>query len=178
MASNYGNNFGFRRAHEGLTVREGRQKTPVGSAIRQGAWVILDDANPGRLKVAASGTVPQSGISGLLVSEEFDFSIYETSIWDHFRLGIAKADRLAAIWSGAGTKFWLRNTAAQSGRADGRAISAVTMFTGTPVQGSYLVWNGTAYAVTAPSSGAAPAGAVARITLTNGTDFLEAVLLG
>jgi hypothetical protein len=178
VSSNYGNNFGFRRAHEGLTVREGRQKTPVGSAIRQGAFVSIDDANPGRLKVAGAGTPPQAGIAGLLVSEEFDLSIYQGPFLDTFQLGVAKPDRLAAIWSGAGTKFWLRNSAAQPARADGRSIPAVTMFTGTPVQGSYLVWNGTAYAVTAANAGAAPAGAVARITLTNGTDFLEAVLVG
>lgn len=177
MSSNYGANFGFRRAHEGLTVREGRQKTPVGSTIRQGAYVCIDDANPGRLKVAPASQAPVTGVAGLLVSEEFDWSIYQTTIWDTYTLGVAKADRLAAIWSGAGTKFWLRNTSGQT-QPDGRVINAVTMFTGTPVQGSYLVWNGTTYAVTAPNAGAAPAGAVARITLTNGTDYLEAVLLG
>lgn len=176
MASDYGLNFGFRRSHEGLSVREGRQKTPAtGARLLQGTFVQLDDANPGFLKVAASGQGAVTGISGLLVQEEFDRSIYETSVIDSYYLGVTKLNRLSVVLSGAGTKFWLRNTVAAS-RADGRQIGAVTMFTGTPVQGGYLTWNGTGYACAA--AGNAPAGAIARITLTNGSDYLEAVLLG
>lgn len=171
MASDYGLNFGFRRSHEGLSVREGRQKTPVGASIRQGAWVELDNANPGYLKVAASGAAPLSGVRGLLVQEEFDRSIYQPDRWDSFGLGVTKPNRLSVVLGGAGTKFWLRNTAGQT-RADGRVIGAVTMFTGTPVQGGVLTWNGSSYVAAA----AGTAGAVATITLTNGSDYVEAVL--
>jgi hypothetical protein len=176
MASDYGLNFGFRRSHEGISVREGRQKTPAtGPQLLQGTYVVLDDANPGYLKVAAAAQDPVTGVSGLLVQEEFDRSIYETSVIDSYYFGITKLNRLSVILSGAGTKFWLRNTIAAS-RADDRQIAAVTMFTGVPVQGGYLTWNGNGYACAA--AGAAPAGALARITNTNGSDYLEAVLLG
>lgn len=151
--SDYGLNFGFLRSDESSrSAAEGRFKTPVGSALRLGTMVVIDPASAGFLEAAAVNEVPITGYSGLLLQElEFERSIYESDApaVDTFMKGVAKPNRLAVITSGAGTKVWLRNTAAVT-RADGRVIAAVTMVT-TPaslVVGDELAWNGTVWAKT------------------------------
>lgn len=174
MASDYGLNFGFRRSHEGLSVREGRQKTPkTGSPLRQGAFVTLDAANPGFLTLAGADPVARAGINGLLVQEEvWDRSIYEADRVTSFDLGVTKRNRLSVILGGAGTKFWLKNTAAQT-RVDGREVPAVQMFVpGAFAIGSQVTWNGTAYALRGTGVG------VATVSLVKGTDYIECVLNG
>ena len=147
MASDYGLNFGFRRSDESVRLSEGRVKTPAtGAALLLGTLVEIDPANPGYLKASASNAAVRPGYCGLLVQEEvWDRSIYEAQSIDSFSLGIAKKNRLSVITTGAGTKVWLKNTAAQN-RADGRSISAVTMvdLTGVAV-GDLLAWDGTKY---------------------------------
>lgn len=176
MASDYGLNFGFRRSDESVAVREGRYKTPAtGSALLLGTVVTIDNSNPGYLKQAGASAPVLPGVTGILVQEEiWDRSIYDAQRVDSFGLGIAKPNRLAAIWTGAGVKFWLKNTGA-SDRADGRHINAVTLFTATSVAAGHgLAWDGTYWVnVTSPTDATAIA-TVLSYDSTNG--YLEAVL--
>lgn len=172
MASDYGLNFGFRRSDESVLNREGRLKVPTTGTFRLGSLVMFDTANPGYLKAATSGAVGEGGTVGLLVQEEiWDRSIYAPEKIDSFYYGVARNNRLAVIASGAGAKVWFKNTAAQT-RADGRSIAAVTMvdFTNVDVL-DYLTWDGTKFVVSATV-----ADSMLRVTLTNGTDYCEAVL--
>lgn len=176
MASDYGRNFGFRRSDESVAVREGRFKTPAGgSALLLGTVVSIDTASPGYLKQAVASAPIVPGFTGILVQEEiWDRSIYEAQRVDSFSLGIAKPNRLAAIWTGAGTKFWLHNTGSQT-RADGRSISAVTMFTATSVAvGRGLAWDGTYWVDVASPTATTAIATVTYYDSTNGR--LEAVL--
>ena len=148
MASDYGLNFGFRRSDESMAVREGRLKTPVGSALLLGT-AVEQDADTGFLKQSANNAAPVSGLSGLLVQEE-DFiyllgSGYATRSNDSFDLGVAQANKLSVVYGGVGTKVWLKNTPSQT-RADGRVIAAVTIVNVTGVSvGDGLGWNGTTW---------------------------------
>jgi len=171
MASDYGLNFGFRRSDESMAIREGRFKTPVGSALRLGTAVEIDPATPGYLKQSATATDPLPGVHGLLVQEESHLrSIYNAPEWDSFDLGIAKANQLSVIWAGAGTKVWFRNTAGQT-RIDGRVIPSVAIVVMTSVVvGDALTWNGTAW--TRDASAVHP---WLRVTATS-TDYVEAVI--
>lgn len=171
MASDYGLNFGFRRSDESMAIREGRFKTPVGSALRIGTAVEIDPATPGYLKQSAAATTPLPGVHGLLVQEDSHLrSIYDAPDWDSFDLGIAKANALSTIWAGAGTKVWYRNTAGAT-RIDGRVISSVAIVVMTAVVvGDALTWNGTAWTRSADGSNA-----WLRVTATS-TDYVEAVV--
>lgn len=174
MASDYGLNFGFRRSDETMAIREGRQKVPAAGTFKQGDCVVIDPANPGFLKKGAAGEDAVSGWSGLLVQEEvWDRSIYGRQTLDSFALDEVLNNRLATIWSGAGTKVWFKNTDAQT-RVDGRVIPAVTKVASaaTVAVGDYLGWDGTAWAEVA-----AGPDAFMRVTLSNGVDYVEAVLL-
>lgn len=175
MASNYGRNFGFRRSDESLANREGRLRTPAAGTFRIGGLVAFDPANPGFLKAAAANQVGEGGTVGLLVQEEqFIGSIYgkDVGLYDSFDIGLAKNNTLSAIWSGAGVKVWMRNSAAQT-RADGRAIAAVTMVDLTDVAIlDYLTWDGAKFV-----KGTA-ANSMLRVTAvdTSGAGYVEAVL--
>lgn len=173
MASDYGLNFGFRRSDESVLNREGRLKVPTTGTFRLGSLVMYDTANAGYLKAATSGAVGEGGSVGLLVQEEiWDRSIYAPTRIDSFYYGVARNNRLAVIASGAGTKIWLKNTASQT-RADGRVIAAVQMMdlTGVGVL-DYLTWDGTKFV----KSTNGVSDSMLRVTLTNGTDYVEAVL--
>lgn len=174
MASNYGLNFGFRRSDESVRSSEGRFKTPTGSTLALGTAVEIDAATPGYVKQCAANASLVPGYSGLLLQEEIMFrSLYEADTVDSFTLGVAKRDRLSVITSGAGTKIWLQNTAGST-RADGRVISAVTIWVTTGVAvGNYLGWNGTAWAKTTT---AAEQWAVVTAVNTS-AGYVEAVLI-
>jgi hypothetical protein len=174
MASDYGVNFGFRRSDESVLVREGRLKVPVSGTFRLGSLVTFDPAAAGYLKVAANNEVGGGGTVGLLVQEEvWDRSIYAPTRIDSFYYGVARNNRLAVICSGPGGKVWFKNTPAQT-RADGRQIAAVTMvdFTGAPGIKDYLAWNGTNFV-----KGTGIGDSMLRVTLSNGVDYVEAVLV-
>lgn len=181
MASDYGLNFGFRRSDETMAIREGRLKVPSVGAFQQGECVAFDPANPGFLRRGAAGELMVPGYSGMLVQEEvWDRSVFGTSVVDSFGLSEVLNNRLATIWSGAGTKVWFKNTGAQT-RVDGRVIPARGLLAdpATLTIGAYLGWNGTAWAaVAAGAGGAAPATAHFVVTLANGVDYAEAVRLG
>lgn len=174
MASDYGLNFGFRRSSEEVRVAEGRYKTPVASALLLGTMVEIDAATPGYLKASAANTAVVPGYSGLLLQElDFDRSVLSDTDWagmDSFSLGVAKANRLSLITSGAGTKVWLKNTAGST-RADGRVIPARTIYTAAGATvGVDIGWTGTVWASTATTK-------VMRVVYV-GAAYIEAVLLG
>lgn len=175
MASDYGLNFGFRRSDESMrSGTEGRLKVPATGTFMQGDAVTFDPANPGFLKKAAANDPVLAGYTGLLIQEEgWDFSIYEVGpIQDSFGRGRVRNSRLAAIWTGGGIKVWFKNTAGQT-RADGRVVAARTVVTATGVViGDLLAWDGTKFVETATL-----AQAFARVTTSNGSDYVEAVLL-
>lgn len=175
MASDYGINFGFRRSDESVLHKESRLKVPTTGTFRHGSLVTFDPANPGFLKAAASNEIGEGSTVGLLTQEEaWDRSIYGPDRIDSFYLGIARNNRLADLCAGAGAKVWFKNTLAQT-RADGRTIAAITMVdltTGTPAVKDYLAWNGTQFV-----KGTGTSDSMLRITLTNGSDYCEAVLV-
>lgn len=144
MASEYGRNFGFRRSDESMRRSEGRFKTPVASALKIGTAVEIDPASAGYLKASAANAVPVPGKSGLLVQEEnFIRGTYDVVGYDSYDNGVALPDKLSVITFGSGVKVWYQNTGAET-RADGRSISAVTMFTAAGlVVGERLGWDGT-----------------------------------
>lgn len=155
--SDYGLNFGFRRSDESSrSAAEGRYKTPVGSALALGTAVEIDPANDGRLKQSAANPEWSTGFSGLLLQElDFERSIYESGpdALDSSQKGVAKANRLAVITSGPGTKVWFKNTPGQT-RADGRVIAARTLVdnpAGLAV-GDHLGWDGAKWAKVADAT--------------------------
>lgn len=175
MASDYGRNFGFRRSDETMAIREGRQKVPAVGTFKQGECVVIDPANPGFLKRGGAGEAMVPGFSGMLVQEEiWDRSVYGRQVLDSFALDEVLNNRLATIWSGAGTKVWFRNTVAQT-RVDGRVIAAAGLLDAPEdiTAGEYLGWTGTKWGVVA-------AGPTAHfiVTLANGVDYVEATRLG
>ena len=172
MSSDYGLNFGFRRSDESVVVREGRLKVPVTGTFRLGSLVTFDPASPGYLMAAAANEVGEGGTCGVLVQEEiWDRSIYAPTRIDSFYYGVARNNRLAVIVSGPGGKVWLKNTTGQT-RADGRVVAAVQMVDFTAAVGvkDYLTWDGTKFLK------GTSANSMLRVTLTNGTDYVEAVL--
>ena len=182
MASNYGLHFGFRRSDESMAIREGRQKVPAAGTFVQGQPVTFDEANPGFVRATAAGDPAITGYTGLLVQEEaWDRSIYQTSILETGDLGLALNSRLCTIWSGNGTKVWFKNTE-EVVRADGRTIPAggVVDFgdPGDLVVGAWLgPVAGGKWGVVGGAGDPAPDDAQLKVTLTNGTDYLEAVLI-
>ena len=156
MASDYGLNFGFRRSDESMRVSEGRVRTPADADLQLGTCVEIDPADPTYLRQGAANVAARTGICGLLLQEEVMFrSIYEQDGVDSYDLGVAKRDKLSVITSGPGVKVWFHNTPAEQ-RADGRAISAVTIFdfvndgagvAHTPVVGDQVGWDGAKWVV-------------------------------
>jgi len=173
MASDYGLNFGFRRSDESVATREGRFKTPVGSALLQGSAVEIDAATPGYLKQSAANPQPVTGLRGLLVQEESHiFGAFEEHDHDSYSLGIAKADQLSVMWAGVGSKVWFRNTPARS--RFGRTADAVSIvdLTGVAV-GDSLGWDGSKWVkadgTTVPKW--------LTVTAISGSDYCEAVVV-
>lgn len=176
MASDYGLNFGFRVSDESVRSSEGRLRTPAtGAPLLLGTAVELDPANAGFLRVAPASSVPRPRTCGLLIQEEaWDRTVYESEIIDSFSLGVAKLNRLSVITTGNGVKVWYKNTAGQT-RADGRVISAVTMFATAGVAvGHGLAWDGTKWVnVTDPTD---PTSFMEVTVYDASKGYLEAVL--
>lgn len=173
MASDYGLNFGFRRSDESNATREGRLKTPVGSALLLGTAVEVNPASAGYLKQSAADAAPKTGKSGILVQEENHIpGLFDVPGHDSLDLGTAKADKLSIIWSGQGTKVWLKNTDAYS--RGGRTKDAVTVvdLTGVAV-GDSLGWDGSKWV---KSDGGTTTPDWLTVTAVSGTDYCEAVL--
>lgn len=174
--SDYGRNFGFLRSDEHVRVSEGRFKTPVGSALLLGTVVEINAASEGYLKQSAINAKFVTGFCGLLLQEHaWDRSIYEAPMdgLDSYQLGVAKADVRSIITSGAGTKVWFKNTGAET-RADGRSISARTMFTAAGVAvGDELGWDGSKFIET---NGSTVTNALIKVTEID-SGYVAGVLL-
>ncbi len=174
MASDYGLNFGFRRSDESMrSGTEGRQTVPATGTFKQGDFVTLDPGNAGFLKKADANAPIRPGFTGLLIQENaWDLPINANQVLNTYDLDVVYNSQLAAIWTGGGLKIWLRNTPATNNRGQ-RPRAAVTKVTVTGlVIGDFLAWDGAKYVETANE-----AQAVAQVTLTNGADYIEAVLL-
>lgn len=117
----YGRNFGMRSFEN--VVRVGRFRVPAtGTPLRIGEGVMIDDANPGRLKQATNG-VAAGANCGIVVFEHIQnksdaLTTSYDSPYDQVPLGV-----YAQMIHGPGTKVWFRNTA-QKTLYDGRVRSA------------------------------------------------------
>jgi hypothetical protein len=177
MASDYGNNFGFRRSDESVIVREGRFKTPTTPALQMGTAVQIDAASDGYLKACAANAALVPGFAGLLTQEEAHVrSLFDAAVIDSYFLGVAKVNALSVINTGGGVKVWLKNTAEKT-EPDGQVHAAVTMVdlsTGTPAVGDELGWDGSKWLKT---NGSTVTNGWMTITAISGTTYCEAVLL-
>lgn len=174
MASNYGLNFGFRRSDEHLrTGTEGRLRVPATGTFHAGDFVTFDPANPGYIKMADANTGIRPGFSGFLIQEDaWDIPLNGNQIMMTYDYDVIHNSSLCAIWTGAGLKIWLKNTPAKSNRGQ-RSLPSVTKVTVAGLAiGDFLAWDGAKYIETATESAA-----VAQVTLTNGSDYVEAVIL-
>lgn len=162
MASNYGRNFGFRRSAETMSRHEGRQRVPAQGEFKQGMAVTFDTENPGYIKLAEANAPVVAGLTGLLVQED---------AWDYVGMqpDLSKVhnNRLCTLWFGAGVKVWYRNKGAEL--VDFATPPALGDFLGVSAPGKL--------GVVATAGTAQPDDALMVVTLTNGTDYLEAVLL-
>lgn len=176
MASDYGLNFGFRRSDETLAIREGRFRTPAAGDLLQGSLVEIDPATPGHLKQAAANAAGVTGLVGLLVQEESHIgSVFEAAPFlghDSLDLGTTKNDQPSVMWSGPGTKVWLKNTPLYSRGSRTKAAVTVVDLTGVTV-GESLGWDGTKFA---PVDGVTVTNPLMTVTHLSGTDYVEAVL--
>lgn len=172
--SDYGYNFGFRRSDESMrSGNEGRLKVPAAGTFHQGDVVTFDPANPGYIKMAAAATPIEPGFTGLLIQEDaWDRGVHGNQVATSQDLDQVINDRLCSIWTGAGLKIWLKNTPATA-KAGQRARDARTVVTVAGLAiGDYIAWDGAKFVEAADATTA-----FARVTLTNGVDYVEAVLL-
>jgi hypothetical protein len=178
--SDYGLNFGFRRSDETMrSGNEGRQKVPATGAFFQGDMVTFDPANPGYIKKCAAGDPIAPGYTGLLIQEDaWDLGVHGNQFKTSVDLRTVINDRLCSIWTGAGLKIWLKNTPATT-KSGQRAASAITVVTATGLAiGDLLEWDGGKFVkATGADATAQAARGVARVTTTNGSDYVEATLL-
>ena len=158
MASTYGSSFGFRRSDEHMrSGTEGRHYVPDTGTFRQGDLVMIDTANPGKVKLAPADTPIDPGFVGLIIQESSHFA----SAWagyDANRDERVKNGESCAIWTGAGLKIWVKNREARVA-ASGRPAVDAREIVGALTVGDYVKWDGAKYV-----AGTA-ANAVGRCTL-------------
>jgi hypothetical protein len=187
MASNYGLNFGIRRADEDTSIREGRYRLPVAAGpgpngtYQIGTAVEIDPANPGLYRVPAINVAPRTGVTGLLISED----VWIRSIYgadrvgiDSYTMGQVIAGRQCYGLSGNGSKVWFKNTPAVT-RPDGRVIPAVTLVAALSglVVGSVLCWSGTNWAAANGTTMTAANAFMEVVSINLASSSLEATLL-
>jgi ribonuclease HII len=105
---------GYSRNSFENIVRDGRFRVPAtGTAFKIGAPVMIDAANPGRLKVATEAAAPGPNC-GLVVFEHIQNKsdaltlTFDDSPYDLVPLGV-----YAQMMHGVGTKVWFANTGQQ-----------------------------------------------------------------
>lgn len=172
--SNYGYNFGFRRSDESMrSGTEGRLKVPATGTFLIGDLVEFDAANPGFIKKSAAAAPIEAGFRGLLIQEDaWDVGVHGNQYLTTVDKDVVRNGRLCAIWTGSGLKVWLKNTPALT-KPGQRARTGRTIVTAVGLAiGDFLAWDGAKYikAIDATT-------AVGRVTLTNGVDYVEAVIL-
>jgi hypothetical protein len=117
----YSRNFGMRSFEN--VIRDGRFRAPAtGTAIKIGAPVMLDPANPGKFKAATEAVDPGPN-TGLVIFEHIQnksdalTTVYDAP-YDEVPLG-----QYAQIMHGPGAKVWFKNTVAKT-LYDGRVQAA------------------------------------------------------
>ena len=104
----YSRNFGMRSFEN--VVRDGRFRVPAnGTPFKIGAPVMLDDANPGRLKAATEAAAPGPNC-GIVVFEHIQnksdaLTTAYDSPYDSVPLG-----QYAQMMHGPGAKVWFKNS--------------------------------------------------------------------
>ena len=174
--SDYGVNFGFRRADETIALREGRLKVPAAGTFKQGDLVARDVANAGFLRAGVNNEPAIVGMTGILIQEEgWDFSIYgESGIVDSYNRSLIRNSRLAQMVSGQGIKLWLRNNAAIV-NADRTIAARTVVVVASLIVGDYLTWDGSKYVETATA--AFSHAVVTAVSGSGASGYAEAVLL-
>lgn len=121
----YSRNFGFR-SFENI-VRDGRSRTPAGTAYQIGEPVTLDPATPGFLKQAAAAE-GADGASGVLVYEYIIPAGVDPVLADISAapFNTVPGGAYAQMVHGAGVKVWFKNTAAKT-LYDGRVRAAAAL---------------------------------------------------
>jgi len=185
-------NFGMRRFTN--LVREGRFRAPAsGTALVLGTLVQIDGSDTDRIEQATAAAGVGVGGSGDVRTDlcgilwyEHDSQTFNTPPFGGAAGGLvqdldyAPNGRMVQVLHGAGTKVWLRNTAADTaepGLNYTPTRAAVTMVNsiGTVAVGDLLGWDPTGYwAVTTEA-----AEAFLRVTAldTNGDDSLDAEII-
>lgn len=123
----YGRNFGMRSFEN--VVRDGRFRVPAtGTPLRIGEGVMLDPANPGRLKRATADAAPSANC-GIVVFEHIQnksdaLTLSHDAPYNQVPLGV-----YAQMMHGPGTKVWFKNTDAKT-LYDGRVREEFDFVTG------------------------------------------------
>lgn len=139
----YGRNFGMRSFEN--VIRDARYRVPsTGTPLKIGAPVIIDAANPGKLKLAAATDKP-SAVTGLAVFEHIqnksdELTLSYDSPYDSVPLGV-----YAQMMHGVGVKVWFKNTTAKT-LYDGRqraAYSPIVDAVAADMVGKGLIPDGT-----------------------------------
>lgn len=103
----YHRSFGMR-SFENI-VRDGRFRTPSGTAYVIGAPVTADPDVPGFLKPAAAGAAP-GPTSGVAVFEHIQYQGIDTALNTSSDMPTIPGGRYAQMVHGQGAKVWFRNT--------------------------------------------------------------------
>jgi hypothetical protein len=174
--TDYGPNFGWRRAGEEIIIREGRLSLPASGTFHQGDLVKRDTAADGFLAAAGNAEPAVVGGTGLLIQElGWDFSIYgESGITDSYNKGNVRLGRLSQMVSGQGAKFWLRNNAAVTNSDRTIAARTVVDVTGLAL-GNYLGWDGVKW-VKQATAGPTQHAYVTKVSGAGASAYAEAVL--
>lgn len=124
----YGRNFGMR-SFENI-VRDGRFRVPAtGTALRIGEPVMIDAANPGRLKAATEAVAPGAGV-GIVVFEHIQ-NKSDALVLNHDEpYNQVPLAQYAQMVHGPGAKVWFRNTGAKT-LYDGRVRGAFSFIVDT-----------------------------------------------
>lgn len=161
----YTRNFGMR-SFENI-VRAARFRAPAsGTPIKIGAPVVIDDANPGRVKEAAEADAPGAN-AGLAVYEHIQFkgdalsTVYDAP-YDSVPLG-----QYVQIVRGPGVKVWFKNTLDKT-LIDGRVTTGYVPIEGAANAGGGANWTG----MPAVGDGLVPAGG-GKWRVTDGTATAE-----
>lgn len=123
----YSRNFGMRSFEN--VVRDGRFRVPAtGTPFKIGSPVMLDPADPGRLKLADAGMAPSQNC-GIVVFEHIQ-NKEDALVTNHDApYDQVPLNQYAQMIHGPGAKVWFKNTAEKT-LYDGRVREAFDFVTG------------------------------------------------
>src|SRR5687768_8808357 len=117
----YSRNFGMRSFEN--VVRVGRFRVPAtGSPLKIGEGVMLDPANPGKLKRATAG-VAAGANCGIVVYEHIQNKSDALTTNHDAPYDVVPLGQYAQMMRGPGVKVWFKNTAEKT-LYDGRVRAA------------------------------------------------------